>query len=481
MNAKTSSLPALILLLLCPVLLISPKSLPLAPYRKGNHWGYANPKTGKIVVQPDLDSVGLFPREEWYDNQVAWVKKDGRYGLINTSGKVILPIQEKEIASFRIEKVHNVFFAVVRYPPPENAIKQEARIKEDTENGYEEAVFEMLNGDTVAIQVQYEKEIAFNIGNDVIEIDNTPYPVAFFDGRGRLLSPAFYYEWRIVDPFMQWKIDPNGFGLPDFDKESDVFQIIWKAGKAGVFDLRKGKTVEPPTWETIFLHGRIAIASLNQVSNETIPETILIDLKTGKRTILPDSIIIDDFRGNSNLVQARNTKTNLYGFLDQAGRVVIPFQFSEANPFSRNGFTKVIKPDGTSTLIDMEGKEHREITNASLKAQRNHTKRTDTGFFINTALPEGDRLQNKFGKRAQKIIRENKYELHRIDGLGWLAFDRIQTKAFLFSPGFRKKRPWNIYHTQIGWNRYTGLFTVYDDWMDLVGYISQNGHVLFED
>ncbi|HOZ62567.1 MAG TPA: WG repeat-containing protein, partial [Smithellaceae bacterium] len=100
MNVKIFSLHALILLLLCPVLLFSQSHLSLAPYRKGNHWGYANPKTGKIVVPPDLDSVGLFRREEWYDNPVAWVKKDGRYGLINTSGKVILPIQEKEIASF---------------------------------------------------------------------------------------------------------------------------------------------------------------------------------------------------------------------------------------------------------------------------------------------------------------------------------------------------------------------------------------------
>ncbi len=129
----------------------------------------------------------------------------------------------------------------------------------------------------------------------------------------------------------------------------------------------------------------------------------------------------------------------------------------------------------------MKGKGYPEINNASLKARKNDTKPIDNGFFLNAALPEGDMLQNKFRKRAQKIIRKNKYELHPIDGLGWLAFDRIQTKAYLFSPGFRKKRPWNIYHTQIVWNRYTGLFTVYDDWMDLVGYISQNRHVLFED
>lgn len=54
-------------------------------------------------------------------------------------------------------------------------------------------------------------------------------------------------------------------------------------------------------------------------------------------------------------------------------------------------------------------------------------------------------------------------------------------EGVFIQPRFSKEATLNIYHTQIEWNRYTGLFTVYDDWMDLVGYISQNGHVLFED
>jgi hypothetical protein len=186
MNVQTSTIPALILLLIYPVLLFSQKPLTLAPYRKGNLWGHANPKTGKIVVPPDLDSAGLFRREEWYDNPVAWVKKDGRYGLINTSGKLALPIQEKDIASFAIGKVRNGFFSVVRYPPPENKIKQEALIKEDIQNSDEEVNFEILNGDTVVSQVKYEKETPYKIENDLIIIDNTPYPVAFFDARGLL-------------------------------------------------------------------------------------------------------------------------------------------------------------------------------------------------------------------------------------------------------------------------------------------------------
>lgn len=93
MNAKTSSLPALILLLLCPVLLISPKSLPLAPYRKGNHWGYANPKTGKIVVQPStLDSVGLFPREEL-------VRQSGRVGEKRRALRIDKHVRESDTSN----------------------------------------------------------------------------------------------------------------------------------------------------------------------------------------------------------------------------------------------------------------------------------------------------------------------------------------------------------------------------------------------
>lgn len=62
----------------------------LIPYREGELWGYADTNL-HVVVIPRYDRVHFFSQG------FALVKKGGKYGLLNTKGKEILPIVYDEI------------------------------------------------------------------------------------------------------------------------------------------------------------------------------------------------------------------------------------------------------------------------------------------------------------------------------------------------------------------------------------------------
>jgi hypothetical protein len=56
----------------------------LIPYRKGNLWGYCD-STKKIVIEPKYERTYLFC------GSTAIIRENGYYGLIDTSGKIVLP------------------------------------------------------------------------------------------------------------------------------------------------------------------------------------------------------------------------------------------------------------------------------------------------------------------------------------------------------------------------------------------------------
>ena len=77
------------------------------PYRKSNRWGYCD-STKKVLIKPEYDSVAIFfalNKIDEKDKYVAIVKKSGKYGLINKSGKVLIPIIYERII-WDYEKLH---------------------------------------------------------------------------------------------------------------------------------------------------------------------------------------------------------------------------------------------------------------------------------------------------------------------------------------------------------------------------------------
>lgn len=73
----------------------------LIPYRKGELWGYSD-STKRIVIQPQWDKVSLF------GGASAAVCKDNRWGLIDTSGKLIVGLNYTSISAEWINGVRIV-------------------------------------------------------------------------------------------------------------------------------------------------------------------------------------------------------------------------------------------------------------------------------------------------------------------------------------------------------------------------------------
>lgn len=65
----------------------------LAWVQKDGKWGYIN-KTGKVVIPLQYDDAYSF-----YEG-LAVVKKDGKYGFINKTGKIIVPLQYDDVGAF---------------------------------------------------------------------------------------------------------------------------------------------------------------------------------------------------------------------------------------------------------------------------------------------------------------------------------------------------------------------------------------------
>jgi len=63
------------------------------PFRKGDLWGYAD-TTGKLIIEPQYDEAMIFY------NDYTFVKKKGKYGMINQSGKLVLPFKYDAVTNY---------------------------------------------------------------------------------------------------------------------------------------------------------------------------------------------------------------------------------------------------------------------------------------------------------------------------------------------------------------------------------------------
>ncbi len=66
----------------------------MIPYRKGDKWGFCTPSKD-IVITPVYDNVSLFG-----ERCLAPIQLDGKYGVIDHRGNVIIPFRYDQISSF---------------------------------------------------------------------------------------------------------------------------------------------------------------------------------------------------------------------------------------------------------------------------------------------------------------------------------------------------------------------------------------------
>lgn len=254
----------------------------------------------------------------YFSEGFALVKKDGKYGFIDKTGKLVIPAIYEKVQPFS-EGLAAVGIGVTLEDIYKNKDIENKDIEdEDIEN----------------------KDIKDRLRKSIIDHFNhfktLPITVkivwGFIDKTGKLVIPAIYDD---VQPF------------------SEGLAAVEKNGKCGFID-KNGEEIVPPVydWVSDFNNGFAIIEKDRKFG--------FID-KTGKEIVspiyesMPPSskwylVYLSSF--NDGLAAVRENKK--WGFIDKTGKLVIPTIYEDIQPF-REGLAAV-KKDGKWGFIDKKGK-----------------------------------------------------------------------------------------------------------------------------
>jgi len=275
----------------------------LIPYEhKGlGLWGYRNPTTREITIQPSFDEAGEFL------GNIAPVKIGKKWGLIGQQGQIVVEPKFDEIGQF-----FESFFGG-------SVSKLVALVKDGDDFGF---IHE--NGKMVS---EYDQVNFLNQQGLALVKKDGKY--GFIDQTGKEIISPIYDE---VGPFSE-----QGLAL------------VKKDGKSGFID-QTGKEVIPLTLKIDFF---------NMVKVEKDGKWSVIDLMAKEVTPLIDHYG-DPFLLRVNIGGEKNSYGKVeggkWGVIDLMGEEVIPLIYDRVWDFNKQGLAQV-KKDGKRGLIDTTGKE----------------------------------------------------------------------------------------------------------------------------
>ncbi|HTF02398.1 MAG TPA: WG repeat-containing protein, partial [Bacteroidia bacterium] len=206
----------------------------LIPYRKGDLWGYVD-STKKIIIEPVYDNV------EFFEFGRAVVQKKGKQGVIDPSGKTVIPFLYNELEAGLV-------------------------------SGYWRA---RLMGNKFGIIDSTNKFSVPAIYNE-LQWCGGPYVVSRDNSEARIMS---VYNQEIVR-YASSAAD----AFPVFVPKRNVF-IVQSSGKFGVINL-KGAFVVPAMYDNITCH------PCGYYSAEQSGRSIVFDKKGKKKRKLPKACCI---------------------------------------------------------------------------------------------------------------------------------------------------------------------------------------------
>lgn len=265
-----------------------------------------------IPVNEEL--VGLKLKQKYsdvYDN--VWdykdglvaVLKDGKWGYIDSSGKIIIPLQYEDPSQFTHGYVD---------------VKQNGKVGLIDKTG------------KVVVPLQYD--YIGNYHNGLFSVRNLQEKYGFIDSSGNVIIP---FEYDGVD--ISWF--NNGLAS------------VKKGNKYGAIDV-KNKIVIPFEFE--MLHDFSMGVSIAKKNNQII----LVD-KTGKEIKVPGINNYEDIRiADENKLIVTHSSTSKQGIIDFQGKIIIPLQYKSVTEFYK-GYT-IAENEKGKFLIDEKGKTTFEQT-----------------------------------------------------------------------------------------------------------------------
>ena len=344
----------------------------------------------------------------WYETNLLRVEKDGKYGLIDLSGKTLLECEYDEITALdgskgilKISKDGN--YGVVGEDGKILIPAQYANIENlDTESkvGFvvqnEEGKYGIVDYSNATILEPKYDEITKVYGSDNYVVKQTGKEIIVKKDGTEVLNNSDYDSipevlkntengviYKKQDKFGVMKLSGEitiDAEYEDLKESKSGILIAKKDGKYGVIDISKNQKVEFK-YNSIFYNEKadLYVAEDEEFNNEIIDNTFAVQ-KTG---ILLD---LDDEKGYIKLREGEETKyynfkfeerkesdiftsntlflskkDGKYGFVDKEGNVVVDYIYDDATQQNEYGFAGV-KKDGKWGVVDKQGKLLQEPT-----------------------------------------------------------------------------------------------------------------------
>lgn len=344
----------------------------------------------------------------WYETNILRVEKDGKYGLIDLSGKTLLECEYDEITALggskgilKISKDGN--YGVVGEDgkiliPPQYAnienLDTESKVGFVVQN--EEGKYGIVDYSNATILEPKYDEITKVYGSDNYVVKQAEKEIIVKKDGTEVLNNSDYDSitevlkntengviYKKQDKFGVMKLSGEitiDAEYEDLKESKSGILIAKKDGKYGVIDISKNQKVEFK-YNSIFYNEKadLYVAEDEEFNNEIIDNTFAVQ-KTG---ILLD---LDDEKGYIKLREGEETKyynfkfeerkesdifisntlfiskkDGKYGFVDKEGNVVVDYIYDDATQQNEYGYAGV-KKDGKWGVVDKQGKLLQEPT-----------------------------------------------------------------------------------------------------------------------
>ena len=308
----------------------------LAKVRKDGKWGYIDTQ-GKVIIPFQYDFAWKF------SNGLAMVRKSRKNGYINKKGEVIIPFKVEHVSSFNNEL---------------------AKVRNNYNNKYG---FIDITG-KIVIPCQFDEAADFSEGLARV-YDYSSRRYGFIDKTGKLVIPYKYlYASESDRGIFKEGLSAENRGGPNaathgyIDKAgeevipfhfcmtrgfSEGLAAVMKCDGEWLYIDNTGKTIiqlprnHSPSGTGGFKEGLARVY--------TSQEIYYMD-KLGNKITTPYNSHGQDFSEGLAVIE----KGFLWGYIDKTGKAVIPFQFEEAGSFT-NGRARVQANDGKWGYIDKTG------------------------------------------------------------------------------------------------------------------------------
>jgi hypothetical protein len=272
---------------------------------------------------------------------LAAVKKDDKWGFVDTSGTVVIPIQFDDPATFKQGYTQ---------------VRKEGKAGVIDKKG------------TVLVPFQYDYIGSYNDGVFSARDFNNKY--GFIDSAGKIIIPFEYDEVNI-----SWF--------------SGGLAIVKKKEKWGAID-KGNKAIIPFVYDELSINDGFENGFVVAKKGTTL---ILVD-KSGKEIDLPNLANYESVTPtNENRLIVKDKRTSKIGMVDITGKVIIPLSYRYVTNFYK-GFA-IVDADSGRYLLDVTGKSYFEKT-----PWLNLETLTENLFYGNTNANETMYLFDLTGKHV---------------------------------------------------------------------------------